>query len=191
MRRELLDSASSLIAEHGVAGLRVSDVTERTDIALGSFYSHFQTKDEIVAAVVEDTVTSLADAIGDVGDNLDDPAEAMSVGTRKLIELCRTDPELARLLVRLDDGEHRFQELIWPRASRIMRNGAGIGRFPITDPDLMLTIAIGGVFATIRAIVEGQFDDGVAGDCAEALLRLVGIDPSEARAIARRELPPI
>src|SRR5438309_22869 len=105
MRNELLDAARALIAERGVSGLRVSDVTERTDMALGSFYSHFETKDDIVAAVVAETVTSLADAIGDVGDHLDDPAEAMSVGVRKLIELCRTDPELARLLVKLDDAE--------------------------------------------------------------------------------------
>jgi AcrR family transcriptional regulator len=68
-------------------------------------YTHFETKDEIVAAVVAETVAGLADAIGDVVERLDDPDEAMSVGARRLIELCRTDPELPRLLVRLDDGE--------------------------------------------------------------------------------------
>jgi AcrR family transcriptional regulator len=188
-RQELLESARSLISEHGVAGLRVSDVTERTDIALGSFYSHFETKDDIVAAVVAETVTSLADAIGDVGDHLDDPAEAMSVGVRKLIELCRTDPDLARLLVKLDDGEYRFQQMIWPRSHKIMQRGAETGRFPITDPDLMLTIAIAAVFATIRAVTEARFTDAVSSDCAAALLRLVGLDHEEAAEIARRDLP--
>ena len=188
-RKELVGSARSLIAEHGVASLRVSDVTERTDVALGSFYSHFQTKDEIVAAVVADTVTALADAIGDVGDHLEDPAEAMSIGARRLIELCRTDPELARVLIRLDDGEPRFRDMLWPRAYRIMERGATSGRFTISDPSLMLAIAIAGVFETIRAVLEQRVRADVASDCAAALLRLVGIAHDEAIEIAARPLP--
>jgi len=188
-RTELLGAARSLIAEHGVAGLRVSDVTERTDVALGSFYSHFETKEDIVEAVVADVVTALADAIGDVGDHLDDPAEAMSVGVRKLVELCQTDPELARLLVRLDDAEERFRQMLWPRAFTIMQRGTESGRFRITDPTLFLTVAVAGVFATIRAIVEQRVQDDVAGDCAAGLLGLVGIDHDEALEIAGRDLP--
>src|SRR5437764_3640167 len=90
-RQELLTAARALIAEKGVADLRVSDVTERIDIALGSFYSHFETKDQIVETVLSETVSALADAIGDVGDHLEDPAEAMSIGIRKLVGLCDTD----------------------------------------------------------------------------------------------------
>jgi AcrR family transcriptional regulator len=188
-RSELLGAARSLIAEHGVAGLRVSDVTERTDVALGSFYSHFETKDDIVEAVVAEAVTALADTIGDIGDHLDDPAEAMSVGVRKLVGLCENEPELARLLVKLDDAEGRFEQMIWPRASTIMERGAASGRFRVDDPALMLTLAIAGVLATIRAVVEGRVGVEAANESAAGLLRLVGIDPVEAAEIAHRELP--
>src|SRR5581483_6997629 len=111
-RSELVSAARTLIAEHGVADLRVSDVTERSDVALGSFYRHFETKDDVIDAVISDTVSALADAIGDIGDHLEDPAEAMSVGARKLIGLGESDPELARLLVRLEDAEPRFERMI-------------------------------------------------------------------------------
>jgi AcrR family transcriptional regulator len=191
MRTELLESARALIAEHGVAGLRVNDITERSDVALGSFYSHFETKDDIVVAVIAETITSLADAIGDLGEHLADPAEAMSVGVRKMIDLCHTDPELARLLVKLDDAEHRFEAMIWPRSYTVMRRGMDTGRFSITDPDLMLTLTIASVFATIRAIVEQRFSDKAASDCAAALLRLVGVDTAEAVEITARVLPPL
>lgn len=188
-RTELVGAARSLIAEHGVAALRVSDVTERTDVALGSFYSHFSTKDEIVEAVVADAVIALADAIGDVGDHLEDPAEGMSVGVRRLVELCRTEPDLARLLVRLDDAEGRFQSMIWPRAHRIMERGAASGRFRVTDANLLLTLCIAGVLATIRAVVEERVAADAGTESAVALLRLVGIDHAEAVEIATRELP--
>ena len=188
-RTELVSAARSLIVERGVAGLRVSDVTERSDIALGSFYSHFTTKEEIVEAVVAESVTAIADAIGDVGDRLDDPAEGMSVGVRRLVGLCQSDPELAHLLVRLDDAEEHFRELLWKRAYRIMERGVASGRFRAHDATLALTIAIAGVFATIRATVDGLVPPEAACDCAAALLRLVGIDGAEATAIAHRELP--
>lgn len=188
-RAELLGAARSLIAENGVAGLRVSDVTERTDVALGSFYSHFETKDEIVDAVVAETVTALADAIGDLGDHLEDPAEAMSVGVRKLVDICEAEPELARLLVKLDDAEGRFESMIAPRASVIMERGVVSGRFRVDDPALMLSLSIAGVLATIRAVVEGRVGVEAASESAAALLRLVGIDHDEAVDIAQRELP--
>jgi AcrR family transcriptional regulator len=188
-RAELVAAARSLIAERGVAGLRVSDVTERIDVALGSFYSHFECKDEIVEAVVADAVTDLADRILDVGGQLDDPAEAMSVGVRQLVALCWSEPELARLLVRLEDAEARFEGLISPRAGRIMTRGAAAGRFSTGSPTLMLTLAIAGVLATIRAVMDGRVGPGAEQECAAALLCLVGIPRDEAGEISQRPLP--
>jgi len=188
-RTELLSAARALIAEKGVGDLRVSDVTERSDVALGSFYNHFETKDHIVEAILADTVSALADAIGDAGERLDDPAEAMSVGVRRLVGLCNTDPELARVLVRLGDAEPRFERMIWDRADRILRRGVAQGRFRVDDPTLSLAIAIAGVLATIRAVVDGRVEGEPAVACATALLRSVGIAHAEARRIAARPLP--
>jgi AcrR family transcriptional regulator len=188
-RAELVAAARSLIAERGVAGLRVSDVTERIDVALGSFYSHFECKDEIVEAVVAAAVTDLADRILDLGGQLDDPAEAMSIGVRQLVALCWTEPELARLLVRLDDAEARFEGLISPRAGRIMAVGVAAGRFPAGSPELLLTLAIAGVLATIRAVMDGRVGPAAEHECATALLCLVGIPLDEAAEVARRPLP--
>ena len=190
-RSELLDSARALIAERGVAGLRVSDVTERSDVALGSFYSHFDTKDEIVEAVVADAVSSLADALGDVGAQLEDPAEGMSVGARQLVRLGQAEPELARLMIALDHAEDRFQAVIYPRALTIMRRGVESGRFTADEPELMLSLAIAGVFAGVRLALAKPADADLPSRCATALLRMVGIGDREAREIAHRPLPPL
>lgn len=189
-RAELLGAARSLIAERGVAGLRVSDVTERSDVALGSFYSHFETKDEIVTAVVAEAVALLADAIGDVGARLADPAEAMSVGVRQLVGLGRSDPELARLLLALDHAEERFRQIVWPRAYPVMRRGVDEGRFASRSPELLLTLAIAGVFSALRLTIEQPAQPrDLPAQCAVALLRLVGLSDAEAREIAGRPLP--
>jgi AcrR family transcriptional regulator len=188
-RAELLAAARELIAEHGVDGLRVADITERTDVALGSFYSHFESKDLVVEAVVADTVRGLADAIAATGAALEDPAEALSVGVRRLVGLCASDPDLARLLSHLDRAESRFEGMIWPQAFAVMERGVASGRFAVADPVLALTIAIAGVLATIRGVIEERLAGDAATGCAVALLRSVGLSFAEADEIAHRPLP--
>jgi AcrR family transcriptional regulator len=188
-REDLVTAARALIAEHGVAGLRVGDVTERSEVSLGSFYSHFGTKEAVVEAVVEATVSTVAEAVAASARTLEDPAEALSVGVRCLVALCGTDPDLARLLVRLDQAESRFEHLLWPQAFPVMERGAASGRFAVADPALALAIAIAGVLATIRGVTEGRFGPDAGEQCAAALLRSVGLGREEADEIAHRPLP--
>lgn len=188
-REDLITAARALIAEHGVAGLRVSDVTDRSDVSLGAFYSHFDTKEAVVEAVVETTVTTVAEAVAAAGAVLEDPAEALSVGVRSLVALCATDPDLARLLVHLDQAEARFEHLLWPQAFPVIERGVAAGRFDVEDPALALAIAIAGVLATIRGVTEGRFGPDAGIGCAVALLRSVGLGRDEAAAIAARPLP--
>jgi AcrR family transcriptional regulator len=41
-----------LFSEHGLYATRVEDITERADVAKGAFYSHFATKDALIAVLV-------------------------------------------------------------------------------------------------------------------------------------------
>ena len=61
-RRLLLDAGRELVAANGVSGLRVQDVTERADIALGSFYNYFDSKDALLEAVISETLSAMAAA---------------------------------------------------------------------------------------------------------------------------------
>jgi AcrR family transcriptional regulator len=188
-RDRLIDAAQALIGERGLTALRVGDITDRADVALGSFYVHFDTKEAIVEAVVEAAVTSVADAIAAGARTLEDPAEILSVGARRLIGLCQSDPGLARLLVGLGHAETRFDHIIWPHALPVMQRGIARGRFIVADRELALTISIAAVLATIRGTIDGRLDSTAASACAVALLRSVGLSLEEADEIANKPLP--
>ena len=51
-RQSLLDVAIRLIAERGVYATRVEDITEHTDLGKGAFYNYFDSKDQLIAALV-------------------------------------------------------------------------------------------------------------------------------------------
>lgn len=182
-----MEAARSLIAERGLAELRVGDVVEKADVALGTFYAHFASKEEIVEAIVADAITALAVKVADLGPHLD-PAHALSIGVRRIVGLAETDPDLARLLLRLDNAERVLESLVWEQAVAIMRRGADSGRFQTGDVYLTLRIAVAGTFVTIESALAGEHSDA-AQQCAAVLLQAVGIERQEAQMIARLPLP--
>jgi AcrR family transcriptional regulator len=52
-RAALLAAAREVFSEHGYPGTGVRDIVRRTDLASGTFYNYFESKDAIFAAVLE------------------------------------------------------------------------------------------------------------------------------------------
>src|SRR5882762_1078957 len=92
-RTELVAATRGLIVEKGVPGLRIDQITERADVALGSFYNHFDSKDDVVEAVVEEALESLVTAITARSTRLPDPEEAAIVPLRRFVRLAYDDPD--------------------------------------------------------------------------------------------------
>lgn len=159
--------------------LRVSDVTGRADVAFGTFYNQFKSKEDIIEAIVAETIVGLARSVEE-SPEFDDPAEALVASTRAIVRIAYDDPPLARLLVRLEEAETRFERIIRPQAGALLRRGVDEGRFVIDDLETTLTMSIGAAFEVIRAIASGRLGDRADFVCAEMLLRMAGVTPKRA-----------
>jgi AcrR family transcriptional regulator len=53
-RRRILDAASSLMGERGFAGTSISEVSRRSGLPASSIYWHFESKEGLLGAVVEE-----------------------------------------------------------------------------------------------------------------------------------------
>ncbi|MGZ4577364.1 MAG: TetR/AcrR family transcriptional regulator [Mycobacterium sp.] len=51
VRRAIVDAAAKSVREHGVRGLSVAAVLEQAHLSTRAFYRHFESKDQLVAAV--------------------------------------------------------------------------------------------------------------------------------------------
>src|SRR5581483_10844752 len=159
-RQKLTQAASELIAEKGVAGLRIQEITERADVALGSFYNHFKTKEELVEAVVTDTIDVRARGIVARMSALQDPAQAVSYACRRVVQIAFEDPELAWLFVNLDRADALFETIVLPAALGVLEAGLASGRFEVADSHIALTVMVGGALAVVRAILDGRYGPG-------------------------------
>jgi len=189
-RDALKGAARDLITAKGVAGLRIQEITERADVALGSFYNHFETKEDLVEAVVADSIGSLADALATPTTEHQDPAELVADAIRRFVGLAYDDPDFARLVVHLNHADALFVTAVHPAARRALELGLADGRFDIADLEVAVTGIVGGSLALMRAIVDGRLSEGADQEYARTALRALGVPVEEATAIVSRPLPP-
>jgi AcrR family transcriptional regulator len=183
-RNQLTSAAQTLIAAKGVAGLRIADITEAADVGRGSFYNYFDSKEDLVAAIVSEAVQALAARVIMELPDTDDPAVRASVADRRFIRLASSDAEFARLLVNLHRGDDLFAAATLPYARIALEAGIESGRFDVGNLDVVLIVLAGGAFGLIRAILAGDAPADADQAHAESILRLLGIPPAEARAIS-------
>ncbi|OUL92911.1 TetR/AcrR family transcriptional regulator, partial [Paraburkholderia hospita] len=72
-RGRLLDAALRLMAEKGMEGVAINEITEAADVGFGSFYNHFESKEAIYAILVDNVFEDFADMLDRLAGGLSDP----------------------------------------------------------------------------------------------------------------------
>jgi AcrR family transcriptional regulator len=101
-RAGLLAAARGLFAARGMEHATIAEIAEHADIAIGSFYNYFRTKEELLDALLEEQLAGQLTLLLSRQDKVDDPAEKISVAHRHLVRAAQTDPDWAWLMVRLE-----------------------------------------------------------------------------------------
>jgi AcrR family transcriptional regulator len=184
-RRLLLDAGRTLIAANGVASLRIQDITEEADVALGSFYNYFQSKEQLLEAVITESLSDLTSAIITNVDDDTDPAEVVALANLRVIRLAYDEPDFARLIVNIGHSEELFGDAVHPYARIAVERGIESGRFVVADIEVLLTAVIGGAFALIREILNGRHGTNAHQAFARHVLASLGLPPKEAEVIVR------
>jgi AcrR family transcriptional regulator len=189
-RAALVRSAQAFIAR-GKLNVPILDITQAADVGMGSFYNHFDSKEQLFQAAVEDALDTFGAALDRLTTDLDDPAQVFAQSFRLTGRLHRRHPELSKVLL------HNGLELVGsdkglaPRARRDIEAAARAGRFTVRDPQLAMVTVAGAAMCLGRLLHEQpDRDDAAAADqVAEDLLRMLGVPPAEAHDICRRPLP--
>jgi AcrR family transcriptional regulator len=189
-RAALVRAAQSFLAS-GKVNVPILDITQAADVGMGSFYNHFESKDELFQAAVEDALDAFGAVLDQLTAGLDDPAQVFAQSFRLTGRLHRAQPELSKVLLHNGLALVVSDKGLAPRARRDIETAVRAGRFTVRDPDLAMVIVAG------ASICLGQLlhdhpdrDDAAAADqVAEDLLRMLGVPAGEAHEICQRPLP--
>jgi AcrR family transcriptional regulator len=189
-RAALIKAAQAFIAA-GKVNVPVLEITQAADVGMGSFYNHFESKEQLFA----DAVAEVLDAHGALLDHLtaaiDDPAETFACSFRLTGRLFRRRPQESQILLANGIALLSSDLGLAPRALRDIEAGVRAGRFTVDDPELALATAGGALFGLGNLLRnQPERDDAAAADAVtEDVLRLFGLPADQARAICQRPLP--
>ena len=192
-RQALIDAAVRLIAEGRGERASIQEITEAADIGFGSFYNHFESKDELFRTASEEALERWGQMIDRACAGIDDPAEVFAASFRISGRLGWTHPDLARFITGAGLQLLDVPRGLAPRALRDIKLAQAAGRFTVPHADIALSAVAGALLGLLRVGQKHpeQLDETAVDQLAEALLRMLGVPGREAERIAARKLADI
>lgn len=96
--RALLDAAALEFGERGFHEASISAITRRAGVALGSFYTYFDSKDAVFRALVTDLSAQVRDHVGPAVRAAGDGIAAEQAGLAQFIGFVREHKEIYRII---------------------------------------------------------------------------------------------
>jgi len=183
-RAALIEAARGVFADRGVEGATIQEITDAADVAKGSFYNHFESREELQRAVAAAVLEDLGAALDrDVEQRESDPARVIAASLLSTLRACLEEPALGGYLVQnaevLEVGA-----AIGDRGRRDLLRGRRTGRFAIEDVDALLAALAGAAQGVLRGRLRGDLGPDSELRFVALALRTLGISVEESNAIA-------
>jgi AcrR family transcriptional regulator len=185
-RARIMDAATEIAAERGPLA-SVSEIAERADIAIGTFYNHFESRDELFNAVsvaIADAVTREMEGWHSAGGN---SALALSRGLIAFVTILAREPEWGHAFLMV---ENTYPP---PRRERsaqsILRDsideGLASGLFSVSSTEFTLYFIEEATRLALRADLSTDGKAGAAQQAAAMVLAILGVPRGEADVISK------
>src|SRR5262245_45781206 len=98
-RAQILQAAETLLAERPPEALTVDAIVDAAGVAKGTFYYHFQSIEDLTAAVGAKLGETFDDLLAPARLGITDPIARLSFGLTRFLEKAIADPLWARLVI--------------------------------------------------------------------------------------------
>jgi AcrR family transcriptional regulator len=149
-RRKILDAAIEVFGEVGYAAAAWGTIIERTGMTKGALYHHFDSKESLASAIIEEGSDTLLAAFRNVGGPASPALENMIHGTFTVANVLRSDKvaraaeQLTAALSGFNEAAARFYaRLVELMAAEARRASAEGDLRPDLDPAMVSEMIIG------------------------------------------------
>ncbi|MHC4521406.1 MAG: TetR/AcrR family transcriptional regulator [Planctomycetota bacterium] len=164
-RAALISAAGELIKKNGLVATSVDKIVRGADVAKGTFYLYFKTKDDIVNAVVEQMIDEMIDRIQAVSDETGLPARDRLVALGEALVEWSKEPGIAEVSEMFHRPENRAahdrmaqraKARLVPMYQQIIADGIEDGVFHVANPRLSAWLVVGAFQAVESAMSDLQ-----------------------------------
>jgi AcrR family transcriptional regulator len=146
-RQDILEAATRVLAERGFHETKISDIAAAADVGVGTFYLHFDTKEALFDAVVEDTIKRLKATVDAARAQAADPIDKLRKADAALFRFARDNREVFKIVfghaAAYNGLIHRAQALFIADVEETIREGIASGDFAPMPPALAAQAMIG------------------------------------------------
>jgi AcrR family transcriptional regulator len=96
--RKLLEAAAQEFGQRGYHEAAITGITQRAGVALGTFYTYFESKEELFRALVRDMSHATRQHVAEAVRGAPDRLAAERIGLAAFIAFTRQHPELYRII---------------------------------------------------------------------------------------------
>ena len=191
-RAALISAAQGFIAS-GNLNVPIGEITQAADVGLGSFYNHFESREDLFEAAVEDVLEVVGGLLDELTAGLEDPAVIFAQSFRLFGRFHRRNPQMSKVFLNNGLAMAGSDRGLAPRVLRDIEAGVETGRFTVRDPELAALVVDGAGLCLGQFVHDhperddAQVTDELVGD----LLTLLGIPARQAQRIIALPLPDI
>jgi AcrR family transcriptional regulator len=179
-RAQILEATEILLAERPPDALTVDAIVDAAGVAKGTFYYHFQSIEDLTAAVGGKLAESFEDLLAPARLEKVDPIARISFGLTKFLEKAIAEPLWARLVIQSAQAPTGVRQRIRANLKTDLAEAKAQGRLTMPDIELAADIVIGVWLEVARGTLERGAAPNLASEVLDAVLRALGATQPEA-----------
>jgi AcrR family transcriptional regulator len=179
-RGAILEAAREVFLEHGYEAVTIRDVIRRTELASGTFYNYFRTKQDLLRALVEDHVQDLTAELRRVRGSARSLDEFVQGAYLAAFTRIARDPALHHLIVRNEPAVRSlYAEGVMGMSTRVLRDdiedAIRRGIMPALDANYLAAALFGAGYEMGRILAAAPGQDPAAAAAFATRLFLGGV----------------
>ncbi|MCE9648454.1 MAG: TetR/AcrR family transcriptional regulator [Parvibaculum sp.] len=189
-RAALLDAAVAVVAEKGIEAARINDITTAAGLANGTFYNHFEGKDEILRAAAYGLAFEVTRQLDDEMAGIEDATRRVVTATTRFISILTLEPDWAAILLGGADHLPGVRDDLYKYLRSDIERGVSQGKFDVRVTTFLVAQIVALIAVAIRLQLARDPEPDLARQVCESILRLLGQSPAKARKAAVADLKP-
>lgn len=170
--RAILDAAERQLESAGADGMTVATIAQEAGITRGALYFYFGSKNEVLAALVERTVTTLRAEVDAVDAAAAAPGDAVRQGLRQTARMWREHGTVMRTAVELSPSVPAIDQAWRSAVVALADTVGGVAERAGLPPGTAAEVATALVWMTERVFYQAFVADSSLDDAAATLFRV-------------------
>jgi AcrR family transcriptional regulator len=180
-RRKLMTSALAVVAHKGVDAPQIDDFIAAAGVSRGTFYNHFTTTHELLAAVTAELTDTVVSAIETTVARIPDPLHRMACGCLVYMHMAVDYPAWGGFVLRTGTRRGQLVDVYLPRDLALAKE-RGQADFPTVRA--AQDVLQGSLTLALESVLEGRAPREHVRDTLALALRGIGVPKAVAARLA-------